>query len=123
MFQTIVILLMSFFVLCTNAANLGLSSVVTTLAVANVRQTVTATELNAYDLIIQNPSSNTDSIFLGGNDVTISGSTQGIELVPGATISLSASGDFGDGRLLKSSKIYIVSGGTAVPVVVSYIKH
>ncbi len=98
------------------ALNLGFTSFTTTLAVANTRQTISATLINSSDFIIQNPSTNIVSIFLGGSDVTTSGATQGIEMVPGATIALSHPTDN-----LASSKIFIVSTGTSIPVIVGSI--
>lgn len=103
------------------ANDLGFQSETTTLAVAGTRQPLLAAETRAFDFVVQNPEANTDSIFVGGADVTTSGAAQGIELVPGAVISLSASEGFGKGKLMVSSNIYMVSDGTAVPVTVAWI--
>jgi len=116
----ILILLLTFSFSIANAIDLGFLTSVTTLAVANVRQTISPTIITAADFVIQNPSSNVVSIFLGGSDVTTSGATQGIEIVPGASVSLSDSFN-ATNRILSSSKIFIVSTGTSIPVVIGVI--
>ena len=100
------------------AIDLGFSSQVTTLATADVRQTVTAAVIKFPELVIQNPASNTVSIFLGGSDVTTSGATQGIEIVPGGSIALTAEGR---NNILLSSKFFIISTGTAIPVIIGRV--
>ena len=99
-------------------ANNGMRTSTVTLAVANVAQSISSTDLTVYDFIIQNPASNSDSVFIGGSNVAISGAGLGIEIVPGASISLSSK--IG---LLTSPKIFIVSAGTAVPVIIGSISR
>lgn len=100
------------------AIDLGFSSQVTTLATADVRQTVTASAFSVPDLLIQNPASNSVSIFLGGSDVTTSGATQGIEIIPGAAISINSTHKT---NVVSTSKFFIISTGTAVPVVIGRV--
>jgi len=100
------------------AIDLGFSSEVTTLATGDVRQTITASLIRFPELVIQNPGSNLVSIFLGGSDVTTSGATQGIEIIPGASISITAEGR---NNILLSSKFFIISTGTAIPVVIGRV--
>lgn len=114
----IISLILTFAVSISLAVDLGFSTFVTTLATANVRQTISGSVIKAADFSIQNPAGNTDSIFVGGSDVTTSGATKGIEVVPGAILSLSDSFNASN-RILSSAKIFMVSAGTAVPVVIS----
>lgn len=102
-------------------ADHGFSTSVTTLTTADVRQVVLSTNESAYDFIIQNPAANIVSIFLGGSDVTTSGATQGIEIVPGASIALSSTGAFQSSKLLTATKIFLISTGTSIPVVIGRI--
>lgn len=118
--KNIFLILILFFSL--NAyADRGFDTVVTTLAVANVAQPLTSVEIRAFDIVIQNPSTNSVSIFLGDSDVATSGSNLGIELTPGQTLSLAASSTFGDLNIFSSNNIFIVSSGTSIPVVIGRI--
>jgi len=123
-YLTLIILVFILSISSSAFAKFGFSTTVTTLATADVRQALLASETTALDLIIQNPSANTVSIFLGGSDVTTSGSTIGIEISPGQSISLSSTQNFELSRqipFLISSRIFIISTGTAVPVVIGII--
>jgi len=116
------ILILSFSI--ANAVNQGFSTAVVTLAVADVRQTIFATTTRAFDFIIQNPSTNVVSVFLGGSDVTTSGATLGIEIAPGSSIALASTKTFRTDKtltLLSSANIFLVSTGTSIPVVIGRI--
>ena len=102
-------------------ADHGFLTSVTTLATADVRQVILASNESAYDFVIQNPAANIVSIFLGGSNVTTSGVAQGIEIVPGASIALSSTGAFQSSKLLTATKIFLISTGTSVPVVIGRI--
>lgn len=104
------------FSIASAAIDLGFPTTVTTLAVANTRQLILSTTSNAFNFIIQNPSTNIVSIFVGDSGVTTSGAGLGIEIVPGASLSLSSIDN------LTSAKIFMVSTGTAIPVVVGVLK-
>lgn len=113
--KIIAALVLTFSISIASAINLGFSTSVTTLAVADVRQPILSSLVNSSDFIIQNPAANVVSIFVGGSDVTTSGATQGIEITQGSTLALfSAEG-------LTSSKIFIISTGTSIPVVIGRI--
>jgi len=112
----ILALLLVFSVSIGTAINLGFSTSVTTLAVADVRQPILSSAINSFDFIVQNPPTNVISIFVGGSDVTTSGATQGIEVTPGSSLALSSV------EHLSSPKIFIISTGTSVPVIIGLIK-
>ena len=116
----IIALILTFSISIAYALDLGFSSSVVTLATADVRQPISASIIKAGDFIIQNPAANIVSVFVGGSDVTTSGATKGVELVPGASISFEDSFT-ADNRILSSAKIFLVSTGTAIPVVIGRI--
>lgn len=116
----IIALILTFSISMACALDLGFSSSVVTLAITDVRQPISASVIRTGDFIIQNPAANLVSIFVGGSDVTTSGATKGIELTPGASLSFSDSFT-ADNRILSSAKIFIISTGTAVPVVIGRI--
>jgi len=120
--QLLLTILIPFMMITACAGSEGYQTVVTTLATAGVRQTMMASAVKSNSYLIQNPTANTDSIFVGGSDVTTSGSTQGTEVIPGAALSLDASSKSGSDQNIDPDKIFMISGGTAVPVVVGFIK-
>ncbi len=120
--QLLLILIMPFMMIPAWSSAEGYQTVVTTLDVAGVREQMMDTPVAANSYLIQNPAGNSDSIFVGGSDVTTSGATQGTEVVPGAALSLDASSKRGSGENFDPDKIFMITGGTAVPVVVGFIK-
>lgn len=50
-----------------------------------------STASSPISAMVQNPSTNTASIFVGGSTVTSSGGTQGIEVPPGTTFAIDLS--------------------------------
>jgi len=120
----IVALLLMFSLSIASALTQGFSTAVVTLAVANTRQPISATTIRAFDFIIQNPAANIVSVFLGGSDVTATGATQGVEITPGGSVSLSSIKTFRTDKnltLMSSANIFLVSTGTSIPVVIGRI--
>ena len=109
-------LLLAFAVLTANAIDLGFTTFTITLAVADTRQSISSSTINSFGFVIQNPSTNIVSIFVGGSNVTTSGAAIGLEVPPGASVSLTSTDN------LTSPKIFMVSTGTAIPVTVGAIK-
>lgn len=50
-----------------------------------------STANSPISVMVQNPSTNSASIFVGGSDVTSSGGTQGLEVPPGSTFTVDMS--------------------------------
>lgn len=119
--QLFMIILISVSSLSCMAGQEGFATVTTTLAVADTRQPLMAVPVKSNSYLIQNLSTNTDSIFIGSITVTTSGATVGIELVPGAALNLESSQRRSNSENFDPSKIYMISAGTAVPVVIGYI--
>ncbi len=124
MYKFLSILALSFALSCTSYADRGFVTEVTTLAVAGTAQVLTASVTKAFDYVVQNPSTNVVSVFLGDSDVATSGANLGIELQPGQSVSITSSHNFDDSNRsdqILSSNLWLVSGGTAVPVVIGRI--
>jgi hypothetical protein len=85
--------------------------------------TTTATQVEAPGaqvsmMIIQNPSSNTASIFVGGDSgVTTSGATRGIEIPIGDSMSIEGSKHNGGTQFIQTGRFYVIAPSNQTVVV------
>lgn len=68
-------------------------------------------------MIIQNPSSNSASIFVGDSTVTTSGGTRGLEVAVGGSISMESSKHNGGTQSMHTSKVYVIAPSNQTVVV------
>lgn len=100
-------------------ARQSLSTFQVILDVANVREEIQIAPGNTSDSVtIQNPSTNSVSIFVGGSDVTTSGATIGLEVAPGEILNFTSSIRRGTHENIRTSLVFLVSTGTSIPVTI-----
>ncbi len=97
----------------------SLSTFQVVLDVSGVREAIQiAPGTNTDSIVVQNPSSNVVSIFVGDSTVTTSGATIGLEVPPGQTVSVQSANRRGTNENLNTSLFFMVSTGTSIPVTV-----
>lgn len=90
-----------------------------TVATSGTEQQVSATATPISTLVVTAPAANTGKIYVGDSDVS---TTRGIEVAPGATVSITA--DYsGTGEELILSDFYIDAATDGDKANVSYMKR
>ena len=113
----VLILLMTLFMAMANADQ-GFNTFTTSLVATSTPQAISATNVRASSIILQNPASNGVSIFIGGLEVSDTGTTTGIELVPGASLNLGTVQRRGTGEDFSTDKIFFTAPATPNPLTI-----
>jgi hypothetical protein len=72
----------------------------------------------ASTIVIQNPASNSASIFVGGdNTVTTSGATRGLEVPVGGSINFEGSKHNGGTQFIHTGKFFVIAASSQTVVV------
>jgi len=116
-----IIILIAYLLISTAHAAQGFTSFENVLTAPNSRQAVSGTPATGERITIQNHASAPASIFLGGSDVTVSGSTVGIEITAGSSFTLETSPVRGFRRSFDITKLFLVTTGTGVSATIGIV--
>lgn len=107
-------------VLCATVyGNQGFDSFQITISDASINQPLeVAPGRNTDYLIIESQETNTATVYVGGANVTTTGTTIGISLDPGEKYEISSALRRGTSENLNTSNIYVVATASSVPLTI-----